>query len=190
MVDYKTVLNSQDFLLNSSLYDDLGIPFVNRFVALIPSFPTGVNYPFNTPFHFQVMSVDCPGLTITNGEMELNGANRYYFKTRSYDDVMISFYESSDLKLRTFFYEWMYFAVGIDNVNGGVNRKYLNTVIAPDLIVAPLDAKGKAHKGDHFRNIFPTKIQDINYNYASANEIVKTTVTFKYMFHDIEYITT
>jgi hypothetical protein len=183
-MDLKYFLDLDAYKVNSSVYDNLGIPVTNRFACLLNG-PKQLGE--NGWLEFQVMSVDCPGISIETNTMELNGINRYSFKGRSYDDLQITFLDTSDLALRDYFYKWISLAVNIDSI-GGVRRSYLSEIQATDFVIAPLDSFGVARRCDRFFNTFPIKIQDQNYNYATAGEIIKTTVTFKYMFHKIDTI--
>lgn len=189
-LDCRKFLDIETLKNNSTIYDNLGIPLVNRFACLLQG-PKGKIAQLDSKpewLNFQVLSVDCPGISINTNDSELNGVNRYYFKGRSYDDLQITFLETSELTLRDYFALWMKEAVHIDTVNGGVERRYITDIVAENFFLAPLDYKGIARRGDRFRGVFPIKIQDINYNYATAGEIVKTTVTFKYMFHEVETV--
>lgn len=184
-VDLNSIISIEEFKNNSTVYDNLGIPLINRFACQLQA-PQQYKSEKAGWLDFQVLSVDCPGISITTVDSELNGVNRFYFKNRSYDGLMITFLESSELTMRNFFFQWMQSALKIDPSTGGVVRNYLNDVVAPEFRLIPLDFSGKGRRVDIFRDVFPTKIQDINYNYASYNEIVRCTVTFNYRFHSVE----
>lgn len=185
-LDLRNMLDINEFKNRSTIYDNLGIPLSNRFACLLNA-PKISKFKSNGWLEFQVLSVDCPGITLDTQKMELNGVNRYYFKGRSHDSLQISFLETSELTLRDFFYQWMQQAVNI-NLDGGVTRGYLEDIVAPDFAIMPLDFSGVARRVDRFRKVFPTKIQDMNYNYGSAGEVIKTTVTFEYYFHSVETV--
>lgn len=185
-MDLKQFLDIDQFINNTTLSDNLGVPLVNRFVCLLNAPKFGGDSDKNGWLEFQVLSVDCPGISIETNTMDLNGVQRFNFKGRSYDDLMITFMETSELTLRNFFFQWMNKAVNV--TDSGVKRSYLNDIVASNFVVAPLDFKGVVRRVDRFEKVFPIKIQDINYNYGTAGEMVKTTVTFKYMFHRIDNI--
>lgn len=172
----------------STLADNLGIPLTNRFACLLNAPAGDATLKKNGWLEIQVIGVDCPNISIDSAELELNGLRRFYFKGRTDGDLTITFLESSDLVLRRFFYEWIKQAVDID-FTGGVKRHYMSEFAASDIIVAPLDFEGKAHYGDRFIKIFPVNIHDITYNYGTNNDIIKTAVTFKYMFHQVASMT-
>ncbi|NCP97768.1 hypothetical protein GW796_05945 [archaeon] len=186
-LDLNNVLDIEEFKNKSTIYDNLGIPLINRYACLLNA-PNIYKFQENGWLEFQVISVDCPSINITTVDSELNGVNRYYFKNRSYDSLMITFLETSELTMRNFFYQWMQSALHIDTATGGITRNYLSDIVASNFAIMPLDFEGKARRVDRFRNVFPTKIQDINYNYSSFNEIIRCTVIFNYQFHNIETI--
>lgn len=182
--DFNKYLNIEYFKSNSSLYDNLGIPLTNRYACLLTPPP---NLSNSASLDFQVLEVNCPSISLETGVMQLNGVNRYYFKSREHDDLSITFLETSDLLLRDYFYQWI--ALGVDiNDTGGVSRGYLEDITAPSFSIMPLDQTGRATKSDIFESVFPTRIQDINYNYSTSGDIIKTVVTFKYLFHFIDTI--
>jgi len=185
-IDFKNFLDIEDKKKSSTIYDNLGIPLTNRFACLLNA-PKKVKFQGNGWLEFQVMSVDCPGIAIDTVQQELNGMNRYAFKSRQHDALSITFLETSELTLRDFFYQWMKDCYDVKST-GGVRRDYLQPNMASNFAIIPLDFIGKGRRVDRFRDVFPTKIQDINYNYAQAGDIVKTTVTFQYMWHGVETV--
>jgi len=189
-VNLSAFLDINKYKNNSTLSDNLGLPFVNRYICLLnaPSKTSG-EFSNNGWLEMQVLSVDCPSLGVDFGEMEMDGVRRFYSKTTANDDLQITFLETPDLSLRRFFYAWLNLAVRTDNQGNSTRRLYQDQYTCKELKVAPLDFEGKAYYADRFLQTFPYKIQDINYNYGTSNEIIKTTVSFKYVFHDIVSMT-
>ena len=175
----------------STLNDGFGLPFTNRFLTLLNAPTSGTQLKENGWLELQVLSVDVPNFNIEPTELELNGARRFYFKGRGDGELGITFLDTPNLLLRRFFLSWMKLAVDVsqvgDSKNGGVRRGYMNEYMPTpsEFLIFPLDFKGNAKYVDRFSNIFPYDISGISYNYAQAGEVIKTTVKFKYMYHDI-----
>lgn len=171
---------------NSTLADNKGIPLINRFICLLNA-PVDKNkngiFSKNGWLELQVLSVDVPNFAINSVEQELNGVRRMYFKERGDGDLGITFLDTPDLLLRRFFYAWLQLAIDISEA--GVKRSYMNEYMPSpaEFLILPLDFAGIPRYGDRFINVFPVDISGIQYNYAEAGEVIKTTVKFKYMFH-------
>lgn len=184
-IDLSTFLNIDAYKNNSTLSDNLGVPLLNRYVCLLnaPTQSSGI-FSKNGWLELQVLSVDCPALTVDFAEFELNGVKRFYGKGLTHDDLQITFLETPDLSLRRFFYAWQSLAVKASSTEG-TTRLYQDQFTCKELKIAPLDFEGKAYYADRFIGAFPTRIADINYNYGTSGEMLKTIVTFKYEFHDV-----
>ena len=169
----------------STLSDSQGLPFVNRWVCLLNA-PKGGSFSSNGWLELQVLSADVPNFGINPEELELNGTRRMYFKNRNDSELGITFLETPDLLLRRFFYAWMQMAIDVSE-GGGVLRHYMNQYMPnpSEFLIFPLDYAGNARYCDRFINIFPYDVSGIQYNYAQAGEIIKTTVKFKYMYHHL-----
>lgn len=192
-MDFKNFLDIDWVAEQSTLANNLGIPLSNRFVCLLnaPKILTdgavntqGAQLSKNGWLEIQVISVDCPDISLESAELELDGKKRFYFKGRSDGDLTIGFLESPDLIVRRFFYTWMQYALDVQD-KGKVVRHYMNEFTASDMIVAPLDFNGQAHYGDRFLKVFPVKINSLQYNYSNDNDVIKTEVTFKYVIHRV-----
>jgi hypothetical protein len=179
-------LNADWIKENSSIGDNQGLPFTDRFVCLLNA-PKG-ELSKNGWLELQVMNVEVPSFNIDPTEIELNGARRFYFKSRGDSEMSITFLETPDLLLRRFFYAWMQKAIDISDK--GVKRGYMSEYmpIPSEFVIFPLNYKGTARYADRFVNVFPYDISGISFNYGQAGEILKTTVKFKYMFHYITSI--
>jgi hypothetical protein len=173
---------------NSTLSDGQGLPFTNRFVCLLNA-PKTSELKTNGWLELQVLSADVPNFNIEPTEIELNGARRFYFKGRGDGELGITFLDTPDLLLRRFFFAWMQRAISVDEVKG-VSRGYMNEYMPnpSEFVIFPLDYKGNARYADRFTNVFPYDISGIQYNYAQAGEVIKTTVKFKYMYHYLTQI--
>lgn len=166
-----------NWLQNSSLADEHGLLKANRFMCLI-------NSPLNNNdwLEWQVLSVNTPNFNFEMGNMEINGQSRYYVKTRSDNTLTVTFLESADLSVRTFFYDWMNF--GFNQETG--KRMYMDEFKASDFKVVALDWKGDGIRCDTFRDVFPTAINSLDYDLTSENSFLKIEVTFQFRFHVIE----
>lgn len=165
---------------NSSISNNLGLPFTDRFMCLLNI----ENDEGVTPgwLALQALSIEVPSFGIEPVEHELNGARRIYFKGRTDSEMSITFLERPDLPLRRFFYNWMQRAIEVNHMTG-VTRNYMETYICPNFFIFPLDYIGKATYSDSFMNVVPYEISGISYNYSQAGEVLKTVVKFKYMYH-------
>jgi len=174
-------LNADWIKENSSIGDNQGLPFTDRFVCLLNA-PKG-NLRKNGWLELQVMSVELPSFNIEPSELELNGARRFYFTKRGDTELSITFLETPDLLLRRFFYSWMQLAIDVSD--NGVTRGYMSDYmpIPSEFVIFPVDFNGTARYADRFVNVFPYDISSISYNFAQAGELLKTTVKFKYMYH-------
>lgn len=195
--NYQQFLDIETIKVQSSIADNLGIPSLNRFVCLLNAPPSkskddkGSIYKKllsdNGFLEFQVLRVDCPNIGIEPGsELELNGVRRFWFKGRNDSDLSVTFLETPDLLLRRFFYAWIQLAVEVSTE--GALRGYLNEYVAQEFLVFPLDQYAHGHYCDKFIKVFPYDISSINYDYGRDNDIIETTVKFKFMFHYINKI--
>lgn len=182
--DYLHWLDSDWIAENSTISDNQGLPFTDRFVCLLNA-PKG-ELTRNGWLELQVLSVEVPNINIDPIEIELNGARRFYFKGRGDSELSITFLETPDLLLRRFFYAWIQMAIDISE-DGGVKRSYMSDYmpVPSEFIIFPLNYKGTARWADRFINIFPFDISGISFNFGQSGEVLKTTVKFKYMYHHI-----
>lgn len=180
--DYSNFINIETIKQQSSIADDIGIPTLNRFVCLLNAPPDSKGFKNNGWLEYQAIEVVCPNFGLAEGQsVELNGVKRYYFMGRNDPDLEITFLETPDLLLRRFFYDWLQLAANVSA--NGVVRHYLEEYSASEFLVFPLDFQGRGYIADKFINVFPYDISSVNYNYSRNNDVIKTTVKFKYMFH-------
>jgi hypothetical protein len=169
----------------STLSDNQGLPFLNRWVCLLNA-PSTTQTTRNGWLELQVLAAECPNFGIEPTELELNGARRFVFKGRNDSELSITFLDTPDLLLRRFFYAWMNMAITISQ-EVGVKRDYMKNYMPNpcEFMLFPLDYAGNGRYCDRFTHVFPYDISGISYNYAQAGEVLKTTVRFKYMYHSI-----
>lgn len=170
---------------NSSIGDNQGLPFTDRFVCLINNSPKSDKK--SGWLQLQVLSVEVPNFSLESTEIELNGARRFTINKRSDGELGITFLDTPDLSLRRFFFNWIQKSVNISEK--GVVRQYMKDFISDaEIVIFPLDYKGTAKYADRFIKAFPYDISGISYNYGQSGELLKTTIKFKYMYHHITEI--
>lgn len=131
---------------------------------------------------WNIFKIDCPALRIGIEAKEVDMRPRYYFKNWEYDDLSVSFLESSDLKMRHFFFEWMECALTARSYA----RSYYDDVMSPWFIIYPLNFRGQAERYEIFRELVPFDISSINYDVSDNGEqVMLTTVKFKYTSHEV-----
>lgn len=141
--------------------------------------PKGVGV---TDLSFNAMQVGCPTISVETGGMEINSWMQWYYKTRNDSDLSITFLETPDLKVRSFFESWINY--GYDNAKR--KRRYIDEIVAAYFKVWPLDAMGNRSKCDVFTEVFPFEVNSLEYNVGDENNILKTEVKFKFKLHYLE----
>ena len=187
-IDLRRYASNSNFWNNSTLQDKYGILRQSRFVCLLNA-PEKLAGQFkdlkgNGWLEWQVLAVSCPDVMISTQEMEINGWPRYYLETRRDADLSITFMESSNLIVRTFFYAWM--NAGYNQIK--MHRNYIEDVEAKEMKIIPITHDNRGVRADVFRGVFPYQINNLDYNMESGEGILKTEVKFKYLFHTLENI--
>jgi len=170
------------FLDNSILNDsknNSGVLRLNRFFGVIEGVPKGEG---GGQLAWNIFKVDCPSLSLEVESREVDMAPRIYFKNYRYDDLAISYIESSELLFRRFFSKWM------RNVLDPLSytRNYYDNVKASTFDLYPINFEGKTFAYDRFHDLVPFDINSINYDMQDdGSSTVLTTVKFKYLRHEI-----
>ena len=129
---------------------------------------------------WNIFKVDCPSIKLGVDAREIDMIPRFTIKNYEYDDLSVSFIESSELKFRYFFYQWMTKALGPDSYT----RNYYSHVVASSFEIHPIDFNGNSSIADVFHEILPYDINSINYDIMDdGTQTALTTVKFKYMRH-------
>lgn len=180
--DWLNFLDVDKFIENSALQDGNGLLRPNRFLCLLnaPKIPMLGD---NGWLEWQVLSVSCPNIGLDTESMEVNSWPHYYLKTRNDTDFTITFLETAEMTVRTFFYSWMNY--GFNQMSG--RRSYIDDVEAKEMKVIPLNWKGEGIKADCFYGVFPIDISGIEYDFGTDDTMLKTTVKFRFMFHTVEW---
>jgi len=182
-MDVRHFLDINKFLQNSVIgtATNTSVLRQNRFMCLLNSPPGMAELAKNGWLEWNVLSVDCPNISVSTEFVEVNSHIHYYLKSREDSDLSITFYEDANLSLRNFFYTWI--NKGFDHIN--MNREYIDTVCAEDMIVMPLNQEGKSKMCDRFLKVFPYEINSLDSDVSSEDAMLKTVVIFKYRFHTV-----
>jgi hypothetical protein len=208
-LDFSEYMNIEEFIVNGIMDDSTtngrtprsnGILRLNRFVCMIDVlnlqklFPSlGHNNEISGDsssgggwgsnfLAWNVFKVDCPSLRLGVISKEVDMRPRYYFENWMYDDLSISFLESSDLKMRHFFFEWMVSALS----SVTYARSYYDDVMCPSIHVYPLNFQGQAERYEVFRELVPFDVSAIPFDVSDNGEtLALTTVKFKYTSHEV-----
>ena len=126
--------------------------------------------------------INCPELRLGIEAKEVDMIPRYYAKNLEYDDLAISYLETSDLKVRHFFFEWMHGLIDVSTFE----RQYYDDVKSPWCVIYPLNYQGQVERFDIFRDLVPFSVSSVDYDVSDENsQVVLTTVKFKYFRHEI-----
>lgn len=183
-MDLRHFLNINKFLENSVIgtKTNAGILRQNKFMCLLHA-PSKYmpQLKDNGWLEWNVLSVDCPNISVSTEFVEVNSHIHYYLKSREDSDLSITFIDDANLSLRNFFYTW---------INEGFNHKkmarsYIDDCCAEDMLVIPLSHDGIGKMCDKFEKVFPYEINSLDYDFASEDAYLKTTVKFKYRFHTV-----
>jgi len=177
-------LNIEQFIDNSVAGTGVGLLRPNKYMCLLNSPPSMSKLKKNGWLEWNVISVECPNISVSTEFVEVNSWVHYYLKTREDSDLSITFHEDSTLTLRRFFYDWI--NEGFNQKN--MSRRYIDDVCATEMKVVPLMFDGVGKYCDKFEMVFPYEINSLDYDLAAEDSVLKTTVKFKYRFHTVEAI--
>ena len=124
-------------------------------------------------------SVTLPGRTLnTLDDTNIYGPVRQIVDGVTYaEDVTMMFQSSSGLAERAFFEDWQRNAFNEGNWNVNYHKDYVSTIE-----IYLLDKKDTRRYGIKLFDAFPKTIGAIDLNYASNNEMIKTSVTFSFRY--------
>jgi hypothetical protein len=178
--DYTEHLHIDNFISNSGLNSQYGLLRPNRFICKIGT----ATRTIPKDMQWDVLEFQCPGISLSLGESEVDAHMHYYLKTRSDTELSIVFLETADLKIRKFWHDFM--KDGFDHENQ--KRNYIEKISIRDMKIIPIDSKGYGKYCDYFDKVFPFEISELQYNMESEDSILKTTVKFKYSFHKVQAV--
>ena len=153
----------------------------NRFKVKISNLPSGV--PGDTQqLSLNAMGAQVSPISVDIGVVNLNSWILNYYKERTDADLSITFLDTVNLDVRSTFNEWM--RLGFDFQSK--RRGFFDDIKAGFIEVIPLDNKGKdGRRKDVYTEVFPFEINDLNYDMAQENQILRTEVKFKFIVHDV-----
>ena len=114
---------------------------------------------------------------------------RTLFTSRIKDNITMTFYESADLKIKTYIWAWINAIVQNDNSNEKQNdwqREYYDNIIASVNVHTIKGDDNNSIFFDRFTEIYPITAGNITYDQTDENNFGKITVTFKYRYHYIK----
>jgi len=175
-----------EFYANSLINGDKfpnGLLRLNRFIGIldITKTPkTGFDQDFLT---WQIFKATCPALAFDVEHREVDMIPRYYVKNYRYDDLSVSYLESSNLTIKNFFFQWMN---SILNAQSYV-RQYYNDISSASFKLYPLNKDGNITRYDIFRDLIPVSVDSIEFDVEGDDGgAALTTIKFKYISHSIE----
>jgi len=103
--------------------------------------------------------------------------------------LTITFFESNNLDIKNYFYSWIN-AIYTDKDDNMYMQRYLYDDVVGKFAVYHIGQDGQANnsKCDVFDDVYPTNLQNINYNIEQENSLVEIAVTFSYRFHTLRLI--
>ena len=124
-------------------------------------------------------SVTLPGRNLnTLDDTNIYGPVRQIVDGVTYaEDITMMFQSSSGLAERAFFEDWQRNAFNEENWNVNYHKDYVSTIE-----IYLLDKKDTRRYGIKLFDAFPRTIGAIDLNYASNNEMIKTSVTFSFRY--------
>lgn len=180
MAGYEDHLDINKFYENSTL-KSTDILRQSRFVGVLTT-PSIISLP-EDKLTWNLTKVKCAGFELGVGNKEVDMMPRYYFKNYVYDDLSVSYIETCDLQIRKLFVDWMDKCLSVK----GYVRNYFDDVKSPHFEVFPLSGRGDVVNTENFYDIVPYKIDSLEYDTSSSDDqLVHTTVFFKYLRHDIK----
>jgi hypothetical protein len=195
--DFTSYLSVNNFVKKSILNDSdsgashNGILRLNRFVGvldikMLKKLDKGSNNNVEKLGHdffsWNIFKINCPSLKFKMEDKEMDGIPRHYIQSWVYDDLEISFLESSDMKFRHYFFEWMESALS----TATSSRRYYEDVMSRYFIIYPLNAKGVPERYEVFYNLIPTEIGSVDYDVSDeGTAVVLTKVKFRYIGHKV-----
>lgn len=189
-MDLKEKVLIQNFLNNSLLSNEQGILRANRFVCIIDlPLIDKASATYNSIKNSELLmwhcfSANCPDYAIDIESTEVNSWNRLYFKSRTDQDLELTFFETADLKLRSFFAAWI--DEGYNNVT--MSRRYIKEIEAKSLKIIPINGNSIGVKSDIFWDVVPSSVNSLDFDVSAENSYLKTSVKFKYRFHTIDNV--
>ena len=181
-----------DYFISSSYYNsDVGFLKPSRFETVwtfpregIPNAPANMGKKLAD----NIDSIETPGISISASE----GPLRNKFGEREIGGtISATFFESGNLELKDFFWNWIEMIQSNTSDTSNYTRKYFSEVVG-GLIVYPIlntvsgeDIPDNRNKKEVFGELFPVSVNSYAFGIAQENEVLKTSVSFKYRKYEI-----
>jgi len=125
----------------------------------------------------RVESVSIPDTSVETIEIQFKGRKTIYSgRDASSHSVSISFWDTEDRSVYSFFKNWMENGISNSSTGAGVTRN----LYATELLITTFAHDSQTPTGvNRLTNVFPTAIADISLSYESS-EHMKVEVTFAY----------
>lgn len=125
------------------------------------------------PLEALVQSVSLPGIMVHTGLWRDVGHSIKYPNNVDFNELQISFYDTSDQKIQKFYVNW------VGDMYNGREFKYKNQYVH-DLYVHKLNRRNEEVIKYKAVNAFPIAISDVNLNTGGQNSPSIVTITFSY----------
>ena len=157
--------------------------FADRFTATIAS-PNLSKVKFNIEDSIRIKSVNIPNHTIETKDVNYGGRSLKIATNKTYDSIVVTFYDSEYAKLRHTFDNWMH-AIFDRSSN---RLAFYDTYIAQSLVIELHRTENEMAFGKiEFTEVYPTQIDDITYDRTSSDTWIEFKVSFAFkslIFHD------
>jgi hypothetical protein len=165
-----------DFL---SAIKNNGISRPSRYEVLIgkPTGPRGNFYRFDRDVSLMCEISQLPSLIIQTKQLKIQGPayQRPIGMDFNGDGIPMTFYVDKNLKIKTFFDDWMYSIVNPNSFNVKYQSEYVTT-----LRVSQLDESDNIKYTIELLDAFPRSMGQLDLNASSANQMHRLTVVFAY----------
>lgn len=150
-----------------------GLARTNRYTVLF----TGYNTQHGQDVMMLCDQVQLPGTNFNTSDMRTYGETRKAPYERLYEDVNMSFYVDTSMKVKYFFDDWM---TSIQNP-GTREFNYYDTYTS-EVIIEVQDLKNQSRYGIKLFEAYPKSIGAIQMDYA-GKDIMKLSVNFAYKYY-------
>lgn len=151
----------------------------------LPSF-LAAQYPGGDLITFSAVSANIPAVNLETFKLKrgTNSYNEWYPYNVNYGDLSIDFLGDGEGKILTLFNEWINKIYPI--ATGSANQfivPYKDEYVSPILTVKHFDPEGRTIAVYIFKDAFPERTGEINFNWGAFNDITTLNIEFKYDFY-------
>lgn len=179
-----------DYHYTSHFHLLIGVP-----PGLAGSMQAGSQEDFGTTskrIMFEVEQTNSPGIQLATDEVRRYGMGSYELKPYApiFNKLNAVVRSDSEGKIYDFFQSWMKLVInydfrnGIDSAVGFNNSTAFEVAYKKDYVVEAelinYDKQGAEVKRIHLRNFYPVLLNDVQYEWTSASQIVRIPMTFAF----------